>query len=209
MITTKIRADVLARDDYTCWYCPRPADTVDHVIPRTRYIGPDVDAPHNLIAACREDNSGLSATPPTRALIEEVRQKQARWDTERPQRVSKVTEIITAWPRQLRPNNQIIARQVNEWLYWMPLQRLLRETKGIPLDDLSSPPWNRLHGIANRIKYELHNTHDWSTNGELVQRWNDLQQIVKLEFEEVRRKIARLEQKQLQMEKYLLGDDEQ
>lgn len=49
----KIRAEVLARDDNTCYLCGRYADTVDHVEPAA-YSG---DSSHrNLRAACSDCN---------------------------------------------------------------------------------------------------------------------------------------------------------
>jgi 5-methylcytosine-specific restriction endonuclease McrA len=48
------RAGVLRRDGRRCAYCPRRADTIDHVVPRSR------GGPHsweNCVAACRTCNS--------------------------------------------------------------------------------------------------------------------------------------------------------
>jgi 5-methylcytosine-specific restriction endonuclease McrA len=48
------RAGVLRRDARTCAYCARRADTIDHVVPRSR------GGPHswdNCVAACRACNS--------------------------------------------------------------------------------------------------------------------------------------------------------
>jgi len=60
----KVRASVLARDDYTCRYCGQPADTVDHVHPVA--LGGSSD-PANLAAACRSCNgrkgSGVPRIP--------------------------------------------------------------------------------------------------------------------------------------------------
>lgn len=52
--TALTRRGVFARDDWTCQYCGRAAENVDHVIPRSR------NGPHswaNVVAACRSCNS--------------------------------------------------------------------------------------------------------------------------------------------------------
>src|ERR671924_1625876 len=48
------RRAVFARDEWTCQYCGRPAENVDHVIPRSRG-GEHVW--ENVVAACRRCNS--------------------------------------------------------------------------------------------------------------------------------------------------------
>ena len=48
------RRAVFARDDWTCQYCGRPAENVDHVIPRSRG-GEHVW--ENVVASCRPCNS--------------------------------------------------------------------------------------------------------------------------------------------------------
>lgn len=48
------RRAVMVRDDYECQYCGRPAENVDHVVPRSR------GGPHtweNVVAACKSCNS--------------------------------------------------------------------------------------------------------------------------------------------------------
>lgn len=46
---------VLARDRYTCAYCGDRADTMDHVIPRSRPDGPHTWL--NVVAACKACNN--------------------------------------------------------------------------------------------------------------------------------------------------------
>jgi 5-methylcytosine-specific restriction endonuclease McrA len=48
------RRAVFARDDWTCQYCGRPAENVDHVQPRSRGGTHTWD---NVVAACRRCNS--------------------------------------------------------------------------------------------------------------------------------------------------------
>jgi 5-methylcytosine-specific restriction endonuclease McrA len=47
------RRSVLRRDGGICVYCSEPADTIDHVIPRSRGGTHDWS---NVVAACKRDN---------------------------------------------------------------------------------------------------------------------------------------------------------
>ena len=49
------RLEVLARDQWTCFYCQMPATTVDHVIPIK--AGGDPIAYDNLVSCCTKCNS--------------------------------------------------------------------------------------------------------------------------------------------------------
>ena len=49
------RLEVLARDQWTCFYCMQPATTVDHVIPIVQ--GGDPLAYDNLVSCCSTCNS--------------------------------------------------------------------------------------------------------------------------------------------------------
>jgi 5-methylcytosine-specific restriction endonuclease McrA len=55
---------LLRRDRYTCAYCSRPADTVDHVVPRCQG-GPTTWA--NTVAACRPCNARKGGRTPAQA----------------------------------------------------------------------------------------------------------------------------------------------
>src|SRR5688572_2889615 len=50
----KLRAAVLERDGYTCGYCGNPANSVDHVLAKSRG-GTDTES--NLLACCGSCNS--------------------------------------------------------------------------------------------------------------------------------------------------------
>ena len=54
----KQRERVLKRDNYTCMYCGQDATQVDHIIPRKRGGGHDLD---NLVACCAPCNSRKGA----------------------------------------------------------------------------------------------------------------------------------------------------
>ena len=48
------RRAVFVRDNFECQYCGRPAENVDHIVPRSRGGGHTWD---NVVAACRPCNS--------------------------------------------------------------------------------------------------------------------------------------------------------
>lgn len=50
----KLRARILERDSHRCHWCGRPANTVDHVLPRAQGGG---DQEENLVACCARCNS--------------------------------------------------------------------------------------------------------------------------------------------------------
>ena len=58
------RRAVFARDDHTCQYCGGPADSIDHVLPRSRGGGHDWE---NLVAACRRCNLAKRDRTPVEA----------------------------------------------------------------------------------------------------------------------------------------------
>jgi len=63
----KTRARILKRDNFTCGYCSKPANTVDHIIPR---LHGGTDEPGNLVAACKSCNSRKWARTPEEAGME-------------------------------------------------------------------------------------------------------------------------------------------
>jgi 5-methylcytosine-specific restriction endonuclease McrA len=59
------RRRVLARDAHRCAYCAKSADTVDHVIPRSRPGGENIWT--NVVAACRTCNNVKADRTPEEA----------------------------------------------------------------------------------------------------------------------------------------------
>lgn len=55
------RAAVLKRDHHRCFYCGRPATTVDHLLPVVRGGS---DQEHNLVAACTDCNGSKGDKTP-------------------------------------------------------------------------------------------------------------------------------------------------
>lgn len=71
------RDGVLRRDGHTCAYCAGPADTVDHLLPRSRGGG---DTWFNLVAACRSCNGLKDDRTPQEAGMTLIREPfEPRW----------------------------------------------------------------------------------------------------------------------------------
>jgi 5-methylcytosine-specific restriction endonuclease McrA len=62
--TSLSRRAVFVRDDYQCQYCGRPAENVDHVIPRSKGGSHTWD---NVVAACKPCNSRKENRSPSEA----------------------------------------------------------------------------------------------------------------------------------------------
>jgi hypothetical protein len=79
-VSRRLRFEVLRRDNHTCRYCggtaPDVVLTVDHVIPRALGGG---DEPSNLVAACKDCNSGKSSVPADATLVGDVSAAAVRW----------------------------------------------------------------------------------------------------------------------------------
>lgn len=79
-VSKRLRYEILRRDNHACRYCggvaPSVVLTVDHVVPTT--LG-GKDDPSNLVTACRDCNSGKSATPADASLVADVAQDALRW----------------------------------------------------------------------------------------------------------------------------------
>lgn len=52
----RLRMQVLKRDGFVCFYCGMEANTVDHIVPRSKIVGHDADTLDNLVAACSKCN---------------------------------------------------------------------------------------------------------------------------------------------------------
>ena len=63
-VASASRRAVFARDEYRCQYCGHRADSIDHVVPRSRGGSDDWD---NLAAACRTCNAAKRNRTPAEA----------------------------------------------------------------------------------------------------------------------------------------------
>lgn len=79
-VSKRLRYEVLRRDGHKCRYCGATALdgplTVDHVVPTA--LGGS-DEPGNLVAACRECNSGKSATTAESTVVADVEGRALLW----------------------------------------------------------------------------------------------------------------------------------
>lgn len=79
-VTKRLRFEVLRRDNHTCRYCGAAAPDVelhvDHVVPGA--LGGS-DDPSNLVASCRDCNSGKASTSPDETTVEDVSADAIRW----------------------------------------------------------------------------------------------------------------------------------
>lgn len=124
-IPRRLRFEILRRDGHTCRYCGASAPdvplTVDHVVPRA--LGGD-DEPSNLVAACKDCNSGKSSTSPDEHVVADVDQRALRWAAA----MQQVAETRRAQWAQL---DQDVARFDHAWAQWWYGE----DKRPIPRDD--------------------------------------------------------------------------
>lgn len=80
-ISKRMRFEILRRDDHTCQYCGEKAPAVtlhvDHVKPKT--LGGS-DGPDNLVAACKECNSGKSSSSLDAPMVAAISERNLDWE---------------------------------------------------------------------------------------------------------------------------------
>lgn len=79
-VSKRLRYEILRRDNHTCRYCggvaPDVVLTVDHVQP-TALGGSDL--PENLVAACKDCNSGKTSAKPDDGHVAAVSEDALKW----------------------------------------------------------------------------------------------------------------------------------
>lgn len=92
-VSKRLRYEILRRDNHTCRYCgahaPDAVLTIDHVVAVA--LG-GKDDPSNLVTACRDCNSGKSATPADAGVVADVQQDALRWARARAE-VARETQV--------------------------------------------------------------------------------------------------------------------
>lgn len=90
-ISKRLRFEILRRDGFQCRYCgakaPDATLAVDHVTPKA--LG-GTDDPTNLVAACRDCNTGKSSVAPDAQTVADVDQDALDWA----RRVKKAIELL-------------------------------------------------------------------------------------------------------------------
>lgn len=95
-VSKRTRFEVLRRDDYTCRYCRSRENelTIDHVVPAA--LGGS-DAPENLVACCKDCNTGKSSSAPNAELVGQVEDDAARWLAARKRAAEKLAAHAERW----------------------------------------------------------------------------------------------------------------
>lgn len=103
-ISRRLRFEILKRDNHTCRYCGgQPPDvklTIDHVVPVALGGGDD---PSNLVAACRDCNSGKASTSPDAATVAQVSEDAIRWRAAMQQASAEMTQDLDAGAAYCEP----------------------------------------------------------------------------------------------------------
>ena len=109
-VSKRTRYEVLKRDNFTCRYC-RSTDNplvVDHVLPVA--LGGS-DDPSNLVAACRDCNSGKGSTSPTEGVVADVKADDLRWN-------AALARVARARARQRKKRSAYVQAFAQAWDNW-------------------------------------------------------------------------------------------
>ena len=109
-VSKRTRFEVLRRDNHTCRYC-RSTDnplTVDHVTPVA--LG-GTDDPSNLVAACRDCNSGKASTSPNSEMVADVAEDAVRWSR-------AIEAVARSRKRAKAKRNNYVKRFETAWSQW-------------------------------------------------------------------------------------------
>lgn len=109
-VSKRTRFEVLRRDGFTCRYCRNDSNplTVDHVVPVA--LG-GTDTPDNLVACCRDCNTGKASIAPDGQLVADVEADAARWAAARKRAAEKLAVHHDRWSDEIK---QFFA----EWKLW-------------------------------------------------------------------------------------------
>lgn len=113
-ISKSLRFEILRRDKFTCKYCGASAGEtelhVDHVIPES--LG-GTSTPENLVASCKDCNSGKSGRMLDEATVSETKRNAELWAEAMQLAVDEREEV-------LMEQDELRAWFVDEWRMWMP-----------------------------------------------------------------------------------------
>lgn len=161
-VSKRLRFEILRRDNHACRYCGRTAPdvalTVDHVVAVALGGGDD---PSNLVAACRDCNSGKSATPANAALVADVGADALRWarameraaeiaQEDRERRLEVERAVLQFWEEANH-----YGRPYSDWLpgdWYLSVQRWV--DAGLTQDDLLEACHITIYARRKKPTYE-------------------------------------------------------
>lgn len=161
-VSKRLRYEVLRRDNHACRYCggvaPDVVLTVDHVVPVA--LGGS-DDPSNLVAACKDCNSGKSATPVGADLVADVQQDAMRWaaamrraadnaQIERDEQLEIERAVLSYWE-----GADYYGRKYSEWLpddWYLSVQRWVKS--GLTKADLEDACHGTIYGRRKKPTYD-------------------------------------------------------
>lgn len=106
-VSKRTRFEVLRRDNYTCRYCRSSENplVVDHVTPVA--LG-GTDNPKNLVAACRDCNSGKSSAAPDSETLDALTDVQIAYEKAR-------VAIVAREEKKARGRRKVYQQFLEEW----------------------------------------------------------------------------------------------
>lgn len=141
-VSKRLRFEILRRDNHACRYCggiaPDATLTVDHVVPTA--LGGS-DKPDNLVAACKDCNSGKSATPVAAELTTDVAADAFRW-------AAALQESFNQRVAQLRTESDYAQSFLEAWEGWKSKATDL----ALPLPDNWEGSVGRWHALGLPIE---------------------------------------------------------
>lgn len=124
-VSKRLRFEILRRDNHTCRYCggvaPDVILTVDHVTPVA--LGGS-DEPSNLVAACKDCNTGKSSVPLGSELVEDVESDAVRWSR-------AMQQVAAIRQRQMNDEYKVLEWFEAVWGSWT----VGRDDKPVPAPD--------------------------------------------------------------------------
>lgn len=113
-LASRLRFEVLRRDQFSCRYCgrraPEVALEVDHVQPKV--LGGS-DDPSNLVTSCSDCNRGKASTVPESSTVAEVVNDQAAWTAA----TRAAAELQAVQRRAERQRVELFDAEWTSWTY--------------------------------------------------------------------------------------------
>lgn len=142
-VTKRTRFEVLRRDEHTCQYCGAKAPDVtlqiDHVVPVT--LGGN-DKPENLVAACKDCNSGKTSIAPDAPIVQKLSAEASAY-------ALGMLDKMTRLRADVERADEFIERFEDAWSGWT--NKATGEKIPLPPDyEMSLFKWAQM-GIPSRV----------------------------------------------------------